>query len=90
MSARRPGEWPIAQQSGHLRGATEKAQPDEQGEQHLTLSAERARFHLVLGSVRADLEEQPSPACLRAAVRRWQAAITQIGDEVAARLRDTG
>lgn len=44
---------------------------------------ERARFHLTLGAIRADLEEQPNPNQVRAASRRWIEAITQMTDEVA-------
>lgn len=44
---------------------------------------ERARFHLTLGAIRADLEEQPSPSQVRAASRRWIEAITQMTDELA-------
>jgi hypothetical protein len=61
--------------------------PDEQGEMHLKVTAARARFQVVLGSIRADLEEQPSEATLRAAQRRWQSAVSQIADELSRQLR---
>lgn len=78
----RPGEWPVPRPV-HL---DEPA--DEQRQQ--AAAAERARFHLTLGSIRADLEEQPSETCLRAAARRWQQAITALADETAQRLNKTG
>lgn len=94
MSERRPGQWP--EEEPVDLDAVEKGTPDrrtpaeEQGERHLALAHDQARFHLTLGSVRADLEEQPSEACLRAAQRRWQNAISQIADETARLLRRAG
>lgn len=44
--------------------------------------AERARREIVLGAIRADLEEKPSPAAVRAASRRWCAAIRCMASDV--------
>jgi hypothetical protein len=44
--------------------------------------AERARRELTLAAVRADLEEKPSPAAVRAAARRWQSAIRAIAADI--------
>lgn len=106
MSERRPGQWPVdeptdldaIEQGGETAPTlpAEKGQQivltpvEEQGEQHQALVHDQARFHVTLGSVRADLEEQPSEACIRAAQRRWQNAISQIADETARLLRRTG
>ncbi|MFJ2631091.1 hypothetical protein ACIO6U_03880 [Streptomyces sp. NPDC087422] len=54
----------------------EDADPDRQ---HI---AERARFVVTLGVLRAALEEQPSEASIRACGRRWIGAATQATDEV--------
>lgn len=72
----RPGQWPV----------TDPVDPqqDDQGQQHLALTAVQARFHVVLGAIRADLEEQPSRKCVRTAARRWTEAITAMADEIAA------
>lgn len=75
---RRPGQWPVDEP------ADLDDDPDPQGTQHLAVVRERARFEVTLGAVRADLEEQPSARSVRAAVRRWHRAITQLGDEVIA------
>lgn len=74
---RRPGQWPVAD-------PVDIETDDGQGEQHLRLAAEQARFHVTLGAVRADLEAQPSANCVRAAARRWCNAITAMADEIAA------
>ncbi|GFH38878.1 hypothetical protein [Streptomyces pacificus] len=72
-----PGHWPVT-------NPVDLDQADEQGEQHLQLVTEQARFHVTLGAVRADLETQPSAKCVRAAARRWCNAITAMADEIAA------
>lgn len=79
----RAGEWPVAE-------PVDLEPSDEQGQQHLELTRVQARFRVTLGSIRADLEEQPSPVCVRAAARRWTDAIAQITDELTKQLRDTG
>lgn len=45
---------------------------------------------MVLVSIRTDLEEQPNPACVRNAARRWTDEIIQTADDVVKRLRNTG
>ncbi|MET9506888.1 hypothetical protein ABZX62_00120 [Streptomyces flavidovirens] len=86
MSDHQPGHWPVDEPLD--LDAIEAA--DEQGAQHLAFTAGQARFHVTLGSIRADLEQQPSPMCVRAAARRWQDAITAMTDEVIGRLREAG
>ncbi|WP_234343523.1 hypothetical protein [Streptomyces sp. NRRL F-5123] len=66
------------------------AEDDDQGARHLALVAEQARFHVTLGAIRADLEEQPSTHSIRAAVRRWHEAITNVGEELVAQRRCAG
>lgn len=83
MTERTPGQWPVG-------NPVELPEPDDQGAQHLALTAEQARFHVTLGAIRADLEAQPSELCLRAAARRWQDAITNLADELGQQLRKTG
>lgn len=47
------------------------------------LIAQRARWELTLGSIRAHLDEQPTPSARRAAARRWCHAITRLADQTA-------
>ncbi|WP_328620693.1 hypothetical protein [Streptomyces sp. NBC_00354] len=79
-----PGDWPVTQpvdldalQDGYTADEIELRQ---------RVNAQRARIEITLNSVRADLEEQPSPACVRAAARRWHDAITAMTDDVSAAL----
>ncbi|TXS30754.1 hypothetical protein EAO71_20385 [Streptomyces sp. ms191] len=78
-----PGQWPVPEPA-------DLEADDPQGAAHLALVAAQARFHVVLGSVRADLEEQPSPMAVLGAARRWKDAITAMADEVAAALKKAG
>jgi hypothetical protein len=81
------GQWPVNEP------VDLDALHDEEGPEvasYLKRQSELARFHVTLGSIRADLEEQPSPMCVRTAARRWTDAITQLADETARRLRNTG
>jgi hypothetical protein len=83
MTEHRPGQWPVTepvdlQQVG-----------DDQGEKHLALAAVQARWHVTLGAIRADLEEQPSPMSVRVAARRWAEAVTAMAEDIAAaQMRD--
>lgn len=79
-----PGQWPVADPVNLV------TDEHDAHEQHLLFTAERARFALTLGSIRADLEEQPSERCVRDAARRWQNAITALADETAQQLKKTG
>ncbi|MGW7598155.1 hypothetical protein [Streptomyces antimycoticus] len=67
------GQWPIPR--------TEL--PPREDDPRARYNQERARFHLTLGAIRADLEEQPSPSQIRAASRRWIEAIAQMAEEMA-------
>lgn len=62
--------------------------PGEWPEQYVRMAAERARWELTLGSIRAQLEEQPSPGTIRAAETRWKNAITNIANELINTRRD--
>lgn len=79
----RPGEWPVEKNTAVL-------EDDEQGARHLAAVREPARFHVTLGAIRADLEEQPSNRSIRAAARRWHEAITNVADELIADRRRGG
>lgn len=50
---------------------------------YLKRAAERGRHEIVLGSIRAHLEEQPTATAAQAAARRWCADVTALGDEIA-------
>lgn len=45
-------------------------------------AAEHGRHEIVLGSIRAHLEEQPSPVAVLTAVRQWINEVIALGDEV--------
>lgn len=61
---------------------TQNDEADEQGRRHLAAVEPQARFHLTIGALRGALEEQPSPATVRSALRRWIAAATQVAEDV--------
>lgn len=71
---RRPGEWPAPR--------TPLPLGDEDQDPQAQVNRERARWHVTLGAIRGHLEEQPSPASVRAAARRWASAITQLADDI--------
>jgi len=73
-----PGSWPVARPVD--------LGDDEQGRQHLELTATQARFHVTLGAIRGDLEAQPSAVSVRTAVRRWCEAIVAAGDDITKQL----
>lgn len=77
MKDRRPGEWPVEE-------------PDDEVAMYLRRAAERGRREIVLGSIRAHLEEQPSRASVLATARRWCADIVALANEVAKKLRHPG
>lgn len=72
---RRPGEWP-----------TQPVNPDaaemDHDELYVKRAQERALREMVLGSIRHDLDQQPSTTALRAAATRWKNAITDVADEL--------
>lgn len=58
---------------------------------YLKRAAERGRHEIVLGSIRAHLEEQPTAAAVYAALRHWIGDLTALGEDVAkTRRRNTG
>ncbi|MEF9903703.1 hypothetical protein [Streptomyces sp. P9-A2] len=76
MSDRRPGQWPVDEPVDLV--------PDDL---YLKRAAERGRREIVLGSIRAHLEEQPTASAVQAAARHWSADVTAIGEEVARQKR---
>jgi hypothetical protein len=50
--------------------------------------AERARFVITLGALKAALEEEPNANAVRSCVRHWIGAATQVADEVIAEQRN--
>ncbi|MDX2948180.1 hypothetical protein PV383_37275 [Streptomyces caniscabiei] len=50
---------------------------------YLKRAAERGRHEIVLGSIRAHLEEQPTASAVNAALRHWISDLTALGGEVA-------
>ncbi|PJM98103.1 hypothetical protein CG740_37090 [Streptomyces sp. CB01201] len=87
MNERPIGQWPV-NEPVDLDVLRDAEGPEVAS--YMKRQSELARFHITLGSIRADLEEQPSPACVRIAARRWTDAIIQLADETARQLRNTG
>ncbi|NJP70400.1 hypothetical protein [Streptomyces sp. C1-2] len=71
---RRPGEWPAPRVNLDA--------PADHDELYVQRAQERALHEMVLGSIRHDLTQQPSPATIRAAATRWKNAITHIADDL--------
>lgn len=79
--------------TGHSTGECPDDEPIDLVPDDLYLQrvAERGRHEIVLGSIKAHLEEQPTPGAVRAAMRRWIADVTTVGEEVATtKRRNTG
>ncbi|WP_405960769.1 hypothetical protein OG235_27785 [Streptomyces sp. NBC_00024] len=72
---RHPGEWPT--QPVDLDAAE-----TDHDELYVKRAQERALREMVLGSIRHDLDQQPSPTAIRAAATRWKNAITDLADEL--------
>ena len=62
----------------------------EHDDQYMRRAAEQARREMVLGSIKAHLEEQPSRVSVMSAARRWCADILALAGEVAKKLRGSG
>lgn len=56
---------------------------DEQGIAYTAFWRERARHELVLDSIKASLEEQPSRAAVRSCARNWVADVLALAEAVA-------
>ena len=56
---------------------------DEQGAAYAAFWRERGRHELVLGSIRASLEEQPSKAAVRSCARNWVADVLALAEAIA-------
>lgn len=78
MTERRPGDWPVDEPVDLV--------PDDL---YLRRAAERGRHEIVLGSIRAHLEEQPTAGAVQAATRHWIADVAALGEEVARAKRHT-
>jgi hypothetical protein len=72
---RHPGEWPV--QPVH----TDTAETNHD-ELYVKRAQERALREMVLGSIRHDLNQQPTPAAIRAAAHSWKNAITNLTEEL--------
>lgn len=75
-----PSDWPVPRSHAARTARLAETRPDA--------NETRARFHIVLGTVRAMLEEQPSDRAVRSANRRLCAALTQLADDVAKAKRE--
>ncbi|MDH6122036.1 hypothetical protein ABH930_006372 [Kitasatospora sp. GAS204A] len=75
-----PSDWPVPRSHAARTALLTETHPDA--------NETRARFHIVLGTVRAMLEEQPSDRAARAAGRRICAAVTALADDVAKAKRE--
>ncbi|MFF7840421.1 hypothetical protein ACFZC6_16575 [Streptomyces ossamyceticus] len=66
-----------------VAGRGRPAPDDEQGAVYTAFWRERARRELVLDSIKASLEEQPSKAAVRSCARNWVAAVLALAEDVA-------
>lgn len=70
------------------------AQPIDENDDEITLylrrTAERGRREIVLGSIKAHLEEQPTASAVQSVTRHWIADVIAIGDEIAKTKRHPG
>lgn len=80
----------MARRRGRLRlvamsaaGRRRPAPDDEQGAAYAAFWRERARHELVLDSIKASLEEQPSRAAVRSCARNWVADVLALAEAVA-------
>jgi hypothetical protein len=71
MTGHQPGEWPVDEPVDLI--------PEDL---YVKRAAERGRHEIVLGSIRAHLEEQPTPVAVLSAVRRWINEVIALGDDV--------
>ncbi|WP_055527137.1 hypothetical protein [Streptomyces graminilatus] len=74
----RPGQWPVRRVDPDAVAST-----GDDAEQYLKRAAERGRHEIVLGSIRAHLEEQPTATAVYAALRHWISDLTSLGEDVA-------
>ncbi|MEV0639009.1 hypothetical protein AB0I77_29515 [Streptomyces sp. NPDC050619] len=81
MTERGPGEWPVDQPAN--LDATQHDYADDETTLYLRRAAERGRREIVLDSIRAHLEEQPTPNAVQAVTRHWIADVIAIGDDIA-------
>lgn len=82
MNEHRPGTWPV-NEPADLDGESAAVDTRDADELYVKRVAELARRELVLGSIRTNLLEQPTPNSVLAVARHWISDITAIGDEVA-------
>ena len=74
MTERRIGQWPVD------RDETRHDYADDEVTLFLQRAAERGRREIVLGSIRAHLEEQPTANAVQSATRHWIADLGAFGD----------
>ncbi|MET7914428.1 hypothetical protein ABZU45_00555 [Streptomyces avermitilis] len=80
MNQHRPGQWPVDEPADlDARSAGEVTEE----ELYVKRAAERGRREIVLGSIRAHLDEQPTAAAVQSVARHWCADVTAIGDAIA-------
>lgn len=84
MTERRPGQWPVRRVDPDAVART-----GDDAEQYLKRASERGRHEIVLGSIRAHLEEQPTAAAVYAALRHWIGDLAALGEDVAQAKRRT-
>lgn len=86
---RRRGPLRLVAMSAAGRGRPAPAPEDEQGTAYTEFWRERARRELVLDSIKASLEEQPSRAAVRSCARNWVADVLALAEAVAKSKRET-
>lgn len=81
------GEWPIKEPADV--DSVQQDYADDEVTQYLRRAAERGRHEIVLGSIRAHLEEQPTANAVQSTVRHWISDVAALGEEVARQKRKT-
>jgi hypothetical protein len=80
VTEHRPGQWPVSEPVD-LGAPAETGQ--ETDELYVRRAAEKALHEMVLGSIRHDLEQQPSPLSVVIAARNWCTRITAAAEDIA-------
>jgi hypothetical protein len=75
MTAGAPGQWPVSEPVD--------LDASDDSDLYVQRAAERARREIVLTSIRAHLDEQPTPGAVHTVARHWISDISTAADEIA-------
>jgi hypothetical protein len=83
VNQRRPGQWPVPEPTEHAELPRTVDSANDPDELYVKRAQEKALHEMVLGSIRNDLEQQPTGPSAQAKARIWCAHVLAIGDDVA-------